>query len=524
MDIESRLRGEQTISNVSNLSSETLRFELASRRLSVRGGTKALRRRLEERLVQDQARAHDGDRCLPVGLGLMQVARSAIKQIAVGWDFALALSASGAVFAWGSGACGQLGNGLTEDSCRPVRVALPDASSPSPSTKRDTKYPALPNANMSPENHEAGPSERRSSFPALPNTGDFDAPKTESKSLSDAHAVVPYNLCTPTKTSIRKAAGQDPVMSIKAGAHHAAAITRSGRLWMWGSNNFGQLGVAVVAESKEGAGEAGANNATTNAISKPFDLTSASAQTSLCGYKIRSAALGWRHTVALSHSQVAWAWGYSTAPRTNVDTAADGTHTEETLEEDLELEMHIQSPQPIPMSAKLGRRCVQIRCGFSRTLSLTSAKFCQDEFDVLSSVADRVLVKGPNGQASPQTRRRESVISRAIINDVVHPDEFHDYDTQKERPTRAMLSRRRVSTTASPVPRLRGSPLTQQVDATPVKAAKMQRSPPKEVLRQMNQRDLVELARTLGRGKTRSGSNDPHTRSFVYFVTVHTDL
>ena len=507
MDIESRLRGEQTIGNVKSLSAETLRFELASRRLSARGGVKALRRRLEERLLQDQARAGDGDRCLPMGLGLMQVARSAIKQIAIGWDFALALSASGAVFAWGSGRRGQLGNGLTEDSCRPVRVTLPDSSSPGPSVKAGAKYLALLNASDSAGTHKVSPPERRSSFPALPNTGDLDTAKTESKSHSEAHTVVSHKLRTPMKTSLRKTAGQDPVVSIEAGAHHAAAITRSGRLWMWGSNKFGQLGVAAIPESEESAAESSANRTATNAISKPFDLTSASAQTSLCGYKIRSAALGWRHTVALSHSQVAWAWGYSTAPRTNVDTAAGGTHSDETLEEDIELEMHIQSPQPIPMNAKLGRRCVQTQCAFSTTLSLTSAKFCQDEFDVLSSVADRVLVKGPNGQPSPQTRRRESVISRAIINDVVHPDEFHDYDTQKERPSRAMLSRRRVSITASPVPRLRGSSLTQQVDAMPAKAraAKVQRSPPKEVLRQMNQRDLVELARTLGRGKARSG-------------------
>ena len=291
-------------------------------------------------------------------------------------------------------------------------------------------------------------------------------------------------------------------MSIKAGAHHAAAITRSGRLWMWGSNKFGQLGVALAPKSSEGAGESVSSS---NVISEPFDVTSTAAQTSLCGYKIRSAALGWRHTVALSHSQVAWAWGYSTAPRTNVDTAADGIDAnEETLEEDLELELRIQSPEPIPMNSKMGRRCVQIGCAFSRTLSLTSATFRQDEFDVLSSVADRVLVKG---QPSPQTHRRESVISRSIINQVVHPDEFHDYDTQKERPTKAMLSRRRISITASPVPRLAGSKLTQRADASPVKlqAAKTQRSPPKEILRQMNQRDLVELAMTLGRGKSRSG-------------------
>ena len=440
----------------------------------------------------------------------MQATRSAIKQIAIGWDFALALSASGAVFSWGNGSQGQLGNGQTENSFRPVRVSLPEGSSSSPKTVRQSSYPPLPSTNPSPpsENDDAQTPVRRSSFPALPNTDAVATPnRTERKSHrgGNVNAVVPYSPRTPTK----KTSPQDPVMCIQAGAYHAAAITRSGRLWMWGSNKFGQLGVAV-ADFNEDSGESSSNSnvGNSNVISEPFDLTSPAAQSSLCGYKIRSAALGWRHTVALSHSQVAWAWGYSTAPRTNVDTATDGIQTnEETLEEDIELQLHIQSPEPIPMNAKMGRRCVQIACTFSRNLSLTSAKFRQDEFDVLSSVADRVLVKGPNRQPSVQPRRRESVISRAIINDVIHPNEFHDYDTQKERPSKAVLSRRRVSVTASPVPRLGGSALTQRTDASPVKlkAAQTRRSPPKEVLRQMNQRDLVELAITLGRGKPRSG-------------------
>lgn len=58
---------------------------------------------------------------LPAGAG-------AITRIAAGCAHSLALTANGQLFAWGSNADGQLGNGSSEPQARPVAVALPRKS------------------------------------------------------------------------------------------------------------------------------------------------------------------------------------------------------------------------------------------------------------------------------------------------------------------------------------------------------------------------------------------------------------
>lgn len=39
------------------------------------------------------------------------------------------------------------------------------------------------------------------------------------------------------------------VMSVSLGSYHSAAITNDGSLYMWGRNNYGQLGIGTTKDS-----------------------------------------------------------------------------------------------------------------------------------------------------------------------------------------------------------------------------------------------------------------------------------
>ena len=77
------------------------------------------------------------------------------------------------------------------------------------------------------------------------------------------------------------------------GADHAAAITECGVLYMWGSGNMGQLGVAL---------DASVHTPTV------FFMNDA-----LAGASMRSVACGYTHTVATTDEGACWEWGTSTA-------------------------------------------------------------------------------------------------------------------------------------------------------------------------------------------------------------------
>ena len=52
-------------------------------------------------------------------------------------------------------------------------------------------------------------------------------------------------LLTPAEVTLKraaKAAAADPITDIAAGNYSSFALTKSGRVWAWGLNNYGQLG------------------------------------------------------------------------------------------------------------------------------------------------------------------------------------------------------------------------------------------------------------------------------------------
>ena len=179
--------------------------------------------------------------------------------VAAGLYHGLALTSTGAVFAWGWNIVGQLGNGSTNGSDVPVKVRLPGG----------TKVTAI-SAGFA---HSV----------ALTSTGAVLAwgknynGNLGNGSTTDSDVPVKVNLPTGTK-----------VTAIAAGAEHNLAVTSTGAVLAWGYNAYGQLG----------NGGTGASDVPVN-VSLPT------------GTKVTAVAAGALHSLALTSTGTVLAWGYN---------------------------------------------------------------------------------------------------------------------------------------------------------------------------------------------------------------------
>jgi alpha-tubulin suppressor-like RCC1 family protein len=133
-----------------------------------------------------------------------------------GFEFAIALTSTGKVLTWGNGAAGELGNGRRANHDLPVSVPLP----------RDVKITAV----------TAG----ADFAAALTSTGrvltwgdNFVGELGNGKQASTAS---PGYAKLPRGTKIK---------AIAAGTDRVFAITSAGSLLAWGGNNFGSLGIGA---------------------------------------------------------------------------------------------------------------------------------------------------------------------------------------------------------------------------------------------------------------------------------------
>ena len=179
--------------------------------------------------------------------------------VAAGLYHGLALTSTGAVFAWGWNIVGQLGNGSTNGSDVPVKARLPGG----------TKVTAI-SAGFA---HSV----------ALTSTGAVLAwgknynGNLGNGSTTDSDVPVKVNLPTGTK-----------VTAIAAGAEHNLAVTSTGAVLAWGYNAYGQLG----------NGGTGASDVPVN-VSLPT------------GTKVTAVAAGALHSLALTSTGTVLAWGYN---------------------------------------------------------------------------------------------------------------------------------------------------------------------------------------------------------------------
>lgn len=232
---------------------------------------------------------------LPIPRFVGRLGGARIVQVACGARFTLAVGAEGGLWAWGEGRCGQLGRGPNEalassDEPRPVTLDVDaqagDAShggAGGPGGGGEAKEADAEDARealRSVSSHVVRAAAGAGHCVALTASGHVWAWGLNAKGqlgLGDmavrrAPVLVRYRL--PETRPLRDPRDAPPraflssaplgllvAADVAAGAHHSAAVTQSGRLYLWGSAEGGRLGVAAAAAAAGAGGEGGAAEA-----------------------------------------------------------------------------------------------------------------------------------------------------------------------------------------------------------------------------------------------------------------------
>lgn len=203
--------------------------------------------------------------------------------IAAGFDFALALTSTGAIYAWGDNFFGDLGDGSTVQSDLPVQVLPPGARAIAIAAGR---YHALalitgrPNCVLAWGDNREG---------EVGSGSDFNPPfEPNGPSETD----IPTYTCVPQGTDLT---------AVAAGQDFSLALTSTGSVYSWGANFSGELGDAIGRMSAEPV---------------PAELPPSTTVTAV--------AAGSDHVLALTSSGSLLAWGSNSVGQLGDGTTSGG--------------------------------------------------------------------------------------------------------------------------------------------------------------------------------------------------------
>lgn len=168
-------------------------------------------------------------------------------QVAPGDGYTLALDADGSVWAWGSGAAGQLGLGPITQTMVPARVTgLPPiikiSAKQSVSLALATDGSVWAWGDNSLGELGDGTTTSRAipeQVPGLAGVVDVATGFATAYAVLTDGSVWAWGGGSGTPAPV---AGLPPVRAIAGGGRYAVALARDGGVWTWGLNNFGQLG------------------------------------------------------------------------------------------------------------------------------------------------------------------------------------------------------------------------------------------------------------------------------------------
>jgi alpha-tubulin suppressor-like RCC1 family protein len=237
---------------------------------------------------------------LPAGAKVTDVAVS---------EHDLAVTSAGALFAWGFGQYGQLGNGGTGSSSNPVSVTLPAG----------VKVTAVAVGSL----HSV----------ALTSTGSVLAwGYNADGELGDGNrknSALPVRVKLPAHTK---------VVAIAAGGYYSLALTSSGSVLAWGYNADGELGNGVSRSSVVPVRVKLAQKAVAIAAGGPL-------------MEVGDYVAGPGHSLAVTSSGAVYAWGYN----------AEG-----------QLGNGSTSNSHVPVKVKLAERATAVAAGQLQSLAMTS--------------------------------------------------------------------------------------------------------------------------------------------------------
>ena len=150
------------------------------------------------------------------------------------------------------------------------------------------------------------------------------------------------------------------ISQVACGSRHGAAIGATGRVYTWGWNRHGQLGLGDT-----------------------HDRLVPSAVTRLSKRTIKQIACGWRYTVALSSLNEIWAWGHAGCVRLSVQKEAPAISDQDVDRTQFE----VLVPTEVPVNLASSRIPLRLYTSFSHTRSCTGLMFQQRaaSIDVMSA-------------------------------------------------------------------------------------------------------------------------------------------
>ncbi|HEX3594104.1 MAG TPA: hypothetical protein VHU80_03350, partial [Polyangiaceae bacterium] len=230
--------------------------------------------------------------------------------VSAGAGHTLALTAEGDVFAWGSNASGQLGNGSTTDSALPVQVTgINGVTLVSAGGSHSLAYRASDGTLWGWGDNSAG----NIGQPASVTSSPVPVPIAGAGPLAAIAAGGSHSLVLGTNGTLYAFGGNvrgqlglgdvaihttptpvplaGPAIAVAAGYAHSIAVTRDGQAWTWGWNVFGQLGWGTQGQPMQ------ANPAPAMAVG-------------VAG--VDQVTAGDFHSLARTADGHVWAWGYNT--------------------------------------------------------------------------------------------------------------------------------------------------------------------------------------------------------------------
>lgn len=204
---------------------------------------------------------------VPVAVDLSAVpAGRTITTIAAGFYSTTAIDSEGAVYTWGNGAYGQLGNGTTTSTSVPTAVDTAGALSGTRITQVAAGWDHMV---------------------AVADTGAVYAWGANASGQLGNSSMTPSAVPVPVDTA--DALSGVAVTQVAVGATHSLALGTDGRVFAWGGNDRGQLGTGDI-----------------TAVPVPVDISGSGA---LAGRAITQIGGGWEHSVALGADGAVLTWG-----------------------------------------------------------------------------------------------------------------------------------------------------------------------------------------------------------------------
>ena len=252
-------------------------------------------------------------------------------QVSAGGNHSLALGSDGYVYAWGRNNYGQLGNNSSNDSKVPVRV-------------RDPANPTDASKGLKAIQVSAG-SSHSLALDAQGNIWTWGSNNWNvlGKNAVNSSSSFPVRICDPAQPN-DKTKGLKATL-VSTGYVNSSALDLNGNIWVWGANDYGQLGNGTSA-----SGGSSTVPVRVRDPASPYDTSK--------GLQATQMSTHGNHTLAVGSDGYAYAWGYNGDGQLGNGTTSD-----------FSVPVHVRDPAS-PNDKSKGLKATQVSAGTWSSLAI----------------------------------------------------------------------------------------------------------------------------------------------------------